>query len=206
MNHGLTKKSKRGQIRFCPMAVSATSSSLSYDVFISFRGEDTRLGFTGFLYETLSDRGIRTFFDHHAAEEPIKAIEESKVSIIVFSENYASSTYCLDELVSIIDSYTKNNNNNKKKDNNHCRLVFPVFYHVDPSHVRNQSGVYAQAMNVHKENSFDSEKLMKWKDALKQAANFSGCHFKHGWVSIIFSILFWINSLFAAYSTNAYHD
>ncbi|WJX93000.1 hypothetical protein P8452_74575 [Trifolium repens] len=102
------------------MAVSATSSSLSYDVFISFRGEDTRLGFTGFLYKTLSDRGIRTFFDHHAAEEPIKAIEESK------------------------------------------------------------SGVYAQAMNVHKENSFDSEKLMKWKDALKQAANFSGCHFKHG--------------------------
>ncbi|KAK2407425.1 TMV resistance protein N [Trifolium repens] len=160
------------------MAVSATSSSLSYDVFISFRGEDTRLGFTGFLYETLSDRGIRTFFDHHAAEEPIKAIEESKVSIIVFSENYASSTYCLDELVSIIESYTKNNN--KKKDNNHCRLVFPVFYHVDPSHVRNQSGVYAQAMNVHKENSFDSEKLMKWKDALNQAANFSGCHFKHG--------------------------
>ncbi|MCI60837.1 hypothetical protein A2U01_0082093, partial [Trifolium medium] len=41
--HGLTKKNKRGQIRFCPMAVSAHTSSLSYDVFISFRGEDTRL-------------------------------------------------------------------------------------------------------------------------------------------------------------------
>ncbi|MED6140840.1 hypothetical protein PIB30_097289 [Stylosanthes scabra] len=34
-----------------------------YDVFISFRGEDTRYGFTGNLYKALCDKGIHTFFD-----------------------------------------------------------------------------------------------------------------------------------------------
>ncbi|GAU51639.1 hypothetical protein TSUD_414630 [Trifolium subterraneum] len=158
------------------MAVSPRSSSLSYDVFISFRGEDTRLGFTAFLYKTLSDRGIRTFFDHNddAGRGIAKAIEESMISIIVFSENYASSTYCLDELVSIVDSYTK-------KNNNHRRLVFPVFYNVDPSHVRYQKGIYAEALDaLQKKNKFNSDKLKKWRNALNQAANFSGCHFKHG--------------------------
>lgn len=142
--------------------------SASYDVFISFRGEDTRLGFTGFLYKTLCDRGFRVFFDD-AVVEPMKAIEVSKVSIVIFSENYASSTYCLDELVCIIESYTK-----KKKSG----LVFPVFYNVDPLHVH-------QALDVHQKNDLNFEKLKKWKNALKEAANLSCYHYKHGWVSII---------------------
>ncbi|AET02383.1 putative TIR domain, winged helix-turn-helix DNA-binding domain-containing protein [Medicago truncatula] len=155
------------------------SYSYVYDVFISFRGEDTRLGFTGFLYKTLSEKGFHTFIDHHAdagrgtTKTLVDAIEESRIGIVVFSENYASSTWCLDELAYIIDSFS-----NKK---NFRRSVFPVFYNVDPSHVRHQSGIYGQALDSHqKNNNFNSEKLNKWKNALKQAANLSGFHFKHG--------------------------
>nr|KYP49933.1 TMV resistance protein N [Cajanus cajan] len=96
---------------------SASSTSMSrytYDVFLSFRGEDTRYGFTGNLYSALSRRGIFTFFDDDALRkgEEInpslrKAIQESRISIIVFSKNYASSTFCLDELVHILECYTK---------------------------------------------------------------------------------------------------
>jgi len=155
------------------------SYSYVYDVFISFRGEDTRLGFTGFLYKTLSDKGFHTFIDHHAdagrgiTKTLVDAIEESRIGIVVFSENYASSTWCLEELSCILDSFSKKNSIR--------RSVFPVFYNVDPSHVRHQSGIYGQALDSHqKNNNFNSEKLNKWKNALKQAANLSGFHFKHG--------------------------
>jgi hypothetical protein len=38
----------------------------------------------------------------------LKAIEESKLYVIVFSENYASSKWCLDELVKILESKEMN--------------------------------------------------------------------------------------------------
>ncbi|KAI4353225.1 hypothetical protein L6164_002191 [Bauhinia variegata] len=93
---------------------SSSSSSFSYkwtyDVFLSFRGKDTRTGFTGNLYNALCQRGIHTFIDdaqlrrgEEITPSLVKAIEESRIAIVVFSENYASSRFCLEELVKIID-------------------------------------------------------------------------------------------------------
>ena len=80
----------------------ASSSSFTqfknFDVFLSFRGEDTRLGFIGHLYNALRQRGINTFIDDNLKKGEeisiglLKIIESSMISIIVFSENYASST------------------------------------------------------------------------------------------------------------------
>ncbi|KAJ7975434.1 Disease resistance protein [Quillaja saponaria] len=74
------------------------SQTWPYDVFLSFRGEDTRYGFTGNLYNALYQRGIYTFIDDEKLKRGeeisptlLKAIEESRVSIVVFSENYADS-------------------------------------------------------------------------------------------------------------------
>jgi len=81
-----------------------TPSSLgfTYDVFLNFRGEDTRYGFTGNLYKALCDRGIHTFIDDEdlqSGEEITpalqKAIEESRIAIVVLSQNYASSSFCM---------------------------------------------------------------------------------------------------------------
>ena len=75
--------------------MAATTHSLAsiFDVFLSFRGEDTRHGFTGNLYRALCDKGIHTFFDEeklHSGEEItpalLKAIKDSRIAITVLSE------------------------------------------------------------------------------------------------------------------------
>ncbi|KAL6214486.1 hypothetical protein ACLB2K_013920 [Fragaria x ananassa] len=91
------------------MAASPSSYRCRYHVFLSFRGEDTRKGFTNHLYRALELAGIHTFRDDDEIErgaeiavELQKAIQESYVSLIVFSEDYASSRWCLDELAKIM--------------------------------------------------------------------------------------------------------
>jgi hypothetical protein len=166
------------------IAIQSASSSSSfndftygYDVFISFRGTNTRFGFTGNLYKTLCDNGIRTFIDDkelQGGEEIIpsllKNIEDSRIAIIVFSENYASSSFCLDELIHIIHYF-------KGK----SRLVPPIFYGTEPSDVRHQNNKYGEALAKFKErfknNKKNMERLQQWKMALNQAANLSGYHF-----------------------------
>ncbi|XP_045817182.1 disease resistance protein RUN1-like [Trifolium pratense] len=161
------------------------SSSFSYgfifDVFLSFRGTDTRYGFIGNIYKALREAGIHTFIDDkelHGGDEItpalVKAIEESRIFIPVFSVNYASSSFCLDELVHIIHCF-------KTKG---C-LVLPIFYDVEPTHVRHQTGSYGEAIAKHevrfqnnKEKYNENMKRMhKWKMALNQAAHLSGHHF-----------------------------
>ncbi|GJS50643.1 Toll/interleukin-1 receptor domain-containing protein [Tanacetum coccineum] len=80
------------------MASSSNSSvqnSFRYDVFISFRGEDTRNTIVGHLYEALKQNGIETFKDNERMKQGktidnqlIQAIKDSRFFIIVFSENY----------------------------------------------------------------------------------------------------------------------
>ncbi|KAL6328710.1 hypothetical protein AAG906_003396 [Vitis piasezkii] len=148
----------------------------TYDVFLSFRGEDTRYNFTDHLYKALVNRGIRTFRDDKLrrgeaiAPELLKAIEESRSSVIVFSENYARSRWCLDELVKIMECH---------KDLGHA--VFPIFYHVDPSHVRKQEGSFGEAFAGYEENWKD--KIPRWRTALTEAANLSGWHLVDGYES-----------------------
>ena len=90
------------------VASSSNSSSMlsleKYDVFLSFRGEDTRRNFTSPLYEALLQKKIETYIDYQLEKGDeitpalIKAIEDSCISIVIFSKNYASSKWCLDEL------------------------------------------------------------------------------------------------------------
>ncbi|KAI9086134.1 hypothetical protein K1719_031855 [Acacia pycnantha] len=103
----------------------SSKSKNGYDVFLSFRGEDgTRKSFTAHLYDALLRKGINTFIDdkkldkgEQSAPTLLKAIERSRNSIVVFSVNYATSTWCLDELAHIIRC--------KKVKN---QLVMVIFY------------------------------------------------------------------------------
>ena len=55
--------------------------------------------------------------------------------------------------------------------------VLPIFYHVDPSHVRNQTGTLAEAFEKHeKDPKVNKEDVQAWKAALKEVGNISGWH------------------------------
>ena len=178
-----------------PSSSSSFSYQFTYQVFLSFRGSDTRNGFTGHLYKAFTDKGIHTFIDDRELQrgDEIKpslnnAIQESRIFIPVFSINYASSSFCLDELVHIIHCY-------KTKG----RLILPVFYGVDPTHIRHQSGSYGEHLTKHEESFQNSkknmERLHQWKLALTQASNLSGYHSSPGYCSLLnssfpFCILF----------------
>ena len=124
------------RLAFMDSKSSSSSSSSSrkwkYDVFLSFRGEDTCKSFTDHLYASLKQKGVFTFKDDKNLEkgksispELLKAIEESMFAVVILSENNAFSTWCLDELVKIMEC--------KKKMG---LIVLPIFYDVDPSKVR----------------------------------------------------------------------
>ncbi|KAK4259307.1 hypothetical protein QN277_005651 [Acacia crassicarpa] len=159
------------------MAGSSSSSityKWPYDVFLSFYGDDTRLGFISHLYESLRRSGIHAFIDYKIREGEnitpalFKAIKESRIAIIVFSENYANSTFCLQELEKILECFKEEG-----------RLIYPVFYYVDPSDLRRTRGSYADAL-ARQERRFKDErhKVEKWGQALSQAADFKGYHLK----------------------------
>ncbi|KAH9781749.1 ADP-ribosyl cyclase/cyclic ADP-ribose hydrolase [Citrus sinensis] len=148
-----------------------------YDAFLSFRGADTRKSFTSHLYAALNGKGIYVFKDDKELERGdsisprlLKAIEHSRISIIVFSQNYASSTWCLDELVKIVQCKNKND---------HRQMVFPIFYDVEPTVVRKQARSFREAFSKHEEVFRENiEKVQKWREALEEVANISGWELK----------------------------
>lgn len=142
----------------------------TYDVFVSFRGEDTRKNFVDHLRAALEGYEIYTFNDNEKldrgksiAPELLRGIEESAIAVIIFSKNYASSTWCLDELVKIM-------NCQKKKG----QIVFPVFYDVDPSDVRKQQGHFGEGFAQH----YKKDKMHIWREVLVEASNLSGWDLK----------------------------
>ncbi|KAL5080331.1 hypothetical protein RYX36_008752 [Vicia faba] len=168
-----------------------------YDVFLSFRGEDTRSSFISHLYASLQNAGINVFKDddylvrgHVISTSLLQAIEGSQIALIVLSRNYANSQWCLDELVKIMEC--------------HGTLsqvpVLPVFYDVDPSDVRYQTGEFGKGFHSllnrisKKEGLFSKvanafkivliclsnskeespNRVQRWKEALGQAAGLAG--------------------------------
>ncbi|KAF8029361.1 hypothetical protein BT93_E1913 [Corymbia citriodora subsp. variegata] len=149
----------------------ATSSGYDYEVFLSFKGLDTRSAFTDFLYTSLTKAGIYTFKDdaelrvgEEFASGLLRAINQSKISIPIFSKNYAYSIWCLKELVQMVECQK----NGRQK-------IMPIFYDVAPSEVRYQTGDYAKAFHSHEEKQrYDEETMRQWRAALKEVSFLNG--------------------------------
>ncbi|KAF3774414.1 TMV resistance protein [Nymphaea thermarum] len=137
--------------------------AFEYDVFLSFRGPDTRKTFTGHLYQAMKDKGISTFIDNvnlekgKKVEELFKYIEKSKIFVPIFSKGYANSEWCLKEITKIVES---------------GRLIIPVFFHVKPRNVRHQTGPFESAFKRY--HASQRKDLNKWTDALTKAGEVAG--------------------------------
>ncbi|KAL4561537.1 hypothetical protein LXL04_033704 [Taraxacum kok-saghyz] len=170
---------------------SSPSSSIDgdeyeYDVFLSFKGLDTRNSFTNHLCSALKRANITTFMDDDEIlkEGDLKlewerVIKAARASVIVLSETYASSTWCLNELVMILKEHMTSNH-----------IVIPIYYHVDPSHVRKQIHSFGDAMAHYKhtmeletnenKRSQRAQKIDQWSKALTKVAELVGWDVK-GW-------------------------
>ncbi|KAF8041845.1 hypothetical protein BT93_A0443 [Corymbia citriodora subsp. variegata] len=140
-----------------------------YEVFLSFRGEDTRKGFTDHLYIGLLNSGIRVFRDddelrvgEEIGQELLCSIMQSSISIPIISENYAYSKWCLCELAQML-----------KCKRNEGQLVLPIFYKVEPSQLRHLTGSFGDAVNAHKEN-LDVKVVKEWEEVLKEVSSLKG--------------------------------
>ncbi|KOM39829.1 hypothetical protein LR48_Vigan04g002700 [Vigna angularis] len=86
----------------------------------------------------------------------VEAIEGSSISLIIFSPYYASSPWCLKELVSILQCKEK-----------YGHTVIPVFYHVKPTDVRHQSSDgYRKAFANHERKHKNEVQL--WRDVFEK--------------------------------------
>nr|AXU93551.1 RPP4/RPP5-like protein [Arabidopsis thaliana] len=149
------------------MEIASSSGSRRYDVFPSFRGEDVRDSFLSHLLKELRGKAI-TFIDDKIersrpiAPELLSAIKESTIAIVIFSKNYASSTWCLNELVEIHKCYTNLN-----------QMVIPIFFHVDASEVKTQTGEFGKVFEETCKAISEDEK-QSWKQALAAVAVMAG--------------------------------
>ncbi|KAF5479442.1 hypothetical protein F2P56_000262 [Juglans regia] len=160
----------------------SSSRHWKYDVFLSFHGKDTRRGFTSHLYDALKQEGIIAFRDDEKLKRGefinsglLKAIEESKYAVVVLSQNYASSRWCLIELAKIVQC-----------SNDMDLVILPVFYHVDPSQVRKQAGTFAIPFFKHTiDPRIAIKDVRSWKAAFRQVGEIAGWHLHDGHESTV---------------------
>ena len=153
------------------LSASGTLDLGRFDVFLNHRGPDVKKTFVAHLNAALCRAGRIPFLDaealevgHHAFNSIEKALIGVEVHVAVFSRGYVESKYCLNELCDILAS--------KKP-------IIPVFYKVKPQDLRwpeNEEGPFAKAIRHHLKSGRD-EDVMKWKGALKEAANITGIEF-----------------------------
>lgn len=143
---------------------------MKFDVFLSFRGTDTRKNFVSHLYHSLFKERVRTFKDDEdllghqpASPQALQAIEESRVAVVVISVKYTCSNSCLDELMKILECKETQS-----------LVVVPVLYEVDPSDFEQQAKDLADKLGKHAERDnldkvkrrYTMENVTRWKAAL----------------------------------------
>jgi len=114
---------------------SSSSSSSSYsspwDVFINHRGPIVKNTFASYLYQRLINISLRVFLDKEELEarqnipsQIEQGIRGASSHIVIFSDTYAKSTWCLDELVLMVESVKSG------------KIILPVFHKVQNSVLR----------------------------------------------------------------------
>jgi len=145
-----------------------------YDVFINHRGPDAKETFASHLYHCLRAHGLRVFLDIKEMQKGEiitsqihRAIQGASIHIAIFSENYADSIWCLDELSLMFKSQS---------------TILPVFYGVEPSVLRS----YSKCLKEHEEHKIsncetdkkiprhDPGKIAEWRNALSEVSKIDG--------------------------------
>ncbi|XP_027906284.1 TMV resistance protein N-like isoform X2 [Vigna unguiculata] len=151
------------------VASSTTKLPRKYDVLINFNGEDIRRKFVSHLDSVLSAVGLTTFLHHDNGVKPMHEpiLNLCRVAIVVFTQTYSQSAWCLHQLQQIIQWHQT-----------YCKHVLPVYYEIQPSDIRLQKGDFGKAFETTAHQTFSAQELehgmSRWSHALTKAANFFG--------------------------------
>lgn len=123
------------------------------------------------LYKALLEKKINVFFDwglevSQTQHEMVHSIRESRVYVVVLSENYASSKWCLDELANIMEGVESTNKDNRK--------LCPVFYKVQQSDIVEKLSDGKQMAKLAKRFRCGVKTVQIFKSALTQIAHLPG--------------------------------
>ncbi|KAF8025348.1 hypothetical protein BT93_F2251 [Corymbia citriodora subsp. variegata] len=145
-----------------------------FEVFLNFRGPDTRLNITDHLYHSLDGAGIHVFLDDEDIRkgekiggELLHAIDNSRIYMSIFSRDYASSIWCLRELAHMVECWRRSTD----------KVILPIFFDVDPQDVKLRTGLYIDALKKH-EDRFGYDEVQGWREALTEVASIKGWHCK----------------------------
>ncbi|KDP22127.1 hypothetical protein JCGZ_25958 [Jatropha curcas] len=134
-------------------------SSNYYHVLLSYKLEDTNKSLVSYLYKELERKGLLCFKaneklpkEKSVPSEISNAIGLSRFAVVIISETYVSSNWCLDELEKIIQcKETKG------------LSVLPIFYNVDPLHVKDRV-----------DSTLELEHVQRWREVLNKLALLDG--------------------------------
>ena len=139
----------------------------NYDVFISHRGPDTKTGFVSYLRKDLEAAGLQPFLDCRSIDmgekswESIEnAIKRTPVAVVVFSESFAASEWCLRELDVMLGSPGVK--------------VLPVFYNVRPGEVRFPGSGQLKDGFEKLSRRHDETVIERWRGRLEEASKIMG--------------------------------
>ncbi|KAI4374475.1 hypothetical protein MLD38_012465 [Melastoma candidum] len=140
-----------------------------YEVFLSFRGKDTRTGFTDHLHAALTDAGVAVFRDddelrvgEEIGQDLLDAITRSKISIPIISPNYGNSKWCMVELAQMMEC---------RRGGGH--LVLPLFYQVEPGDVQDVKGKFGEGFGFLREG-FEEKVVHDWRMVLREVGSIKG--------------------------------
>ncbi|OWM68458.1 hypothetical protein CDL15_Pgr028449 [Punica granatum] len=140
------------------------ASVSDYEVFLSFRGPDSRQGLADVLYNDMRTAGIHVFRDDDELDtgdeigKILPAIKNSKICVPIFSSTFAASAWCLREVEKMVEL--------KKK-------IMPIFYTATPEDVKLGTALFKKELRKH-EKKHGKEQVKKWEEALKVVARIKG--------------------------------
>ncbi|XP_019083202.1 PREDICTED: disease resistance protein TAO1-like isoform X2 [Camelina sativa] len=146
----------------------SVSRTLTHQVFLSFHGVDVRKNLLTHILGEFQRKGITPFIDNKMergvsiGSELLRAIKHARITIVIFSRNYASSSWCLNELVEVM----------KCKDEL-GQKVMTIFHQVKPADVRHHRGDFGKAFKKTCVGKSEEVKRL-WRKALSDAANIHG--------------------------------
>ncbi|XP_023639562.1 disease resistance protein LAZ5-like [Capsella rubella] len=136
-------------------------------VFLNFRGVELRQSFIAHLEVALTRGGVNVHVDQRLQLgdqlDVFKGIEESRIALVILSERYTESKWCLDELVKIQELVEQGK-----------LMAIPIFYNLHPSVVESLDGEFGDNLWKLGKHLPDFDKLKQWKEALRFVSRLAG--------------------------------